>query len=185
MNSWIKKQYSDTFKKEFVKNNKLINVMQVPKVVAIILSLTTKDAITNKNLLKELTKQLMLICGQKPIITQAKKSISGFKLREKMDIGLKVTLRGKNMNHFYDKFVNIICPRIRDFDGFSLKSFDNFGNYNLGIKEQIVFPEIDYSKIKKIYGLNITINTNTVSKSLAIDLLKNLGFPFKIKDSNN
>lgn len=175
----LKNQKSKAFKTKIIKTLKHKNIMQAPLITNIVVSTSTKDATTSKTVIGDLQKQLAIITGQKPIVTKARKSIAGFKLREETPIGCKVTLRGAIMTSFFDKLVTIIFPRIRDFRGFSKKSFDGQGNFNLGIKEQLVFPEIDYDKIKKLYGMNITINTSAKSNHEGYVLLKELGFPLK------
>lgn len=154
------------------------NIMQVPKLKSIVLSMTTKDLISNKSLLTDLQKQLSTISGQKPMVTYAKKSIANFKLRENTPIGIKVTLRNQKMDNFFIKLISIILPRTKDFKGLSKKSFDGSGNYNIGIKEQIAFPEIDFDKINKLYGVNISIVTSAKDDASAFKLFEALGFPF-------
>ena len=166
---------------ELMQKLNIKNIYCVPRIEKIVLSSSSKDLITNKKLIDDLENQLAIIAAQKPKITYAKKSIANFKLRENSPIGVKVTLRRDNMNEFYYKLINIICPRIRDFQGFSEKGFDSQGNYNLGIKEQIFFPEIDYDKIKKTWGVNISIITSAKNKKGAYELLKILKFPFRKK----
>jgi len=155
------------------------NIMQVPKLEKIVLSIGLGEATQNPKVLEAAERDLAIIAGQKPVITRAKKSISAFKLRTGMPIGLKVTLRGKRMYDFFDKLVNIVLPRFRDFRGVSPDSFDGRGNYNLGIKEQIVFPEIEYDKVDKIRGLEVTICTTAGNDHEARLLLELLGMPFR------
>lgn len=173
---------SSAQKKTLCKELHLSNIMQTPKIKSIVISMTTKDIVANKNVLTDLEKQLAQITGQKPLVTYAKKSIANFKLRAMNPIGVKVTLRGKNMNNFLYKLINIILPRTRDFKGLSLKSFDGEGNYNIGIREQISFPEIDYDKVRKIYGVNISIVTSAKNNNEGIELFKMIDFPF-VKES--
>jgi large subunit ribosomal protein L5 len=155
------------------------NVMQVPKVDKIIINVGVGEAIQNPKALDGAVNDLMIITGQKPVITKAKKSIAGFKLREGMPIGCKVTLRGERMYDFLNRLVNIVLPRVRDFRGVSPQAFDGRGNYSLGIKEQTIFPEIEYDKIDKIRGLEVVIVTTAKTDEEARELLKSMGMPFR------
>lgn len=155
------------------------NTMQIPKVVKIMLNMGLGEAIQNAKALESATEELSLIAGQRPVITKARKSIASFKLREGMSIGCMVTLRGDRMYDFLAKLVYVALPRVRDFRGVSEKSFDGRGNYTLGIKEQIIFPEIDYNKVEKIRGLNVTIVTSAQTDAEGRYLLKLLGMPFR------
>jgi len=155
------------------------NTMRLPKLEKIVLSIGLGEATQNPKALEAADRDLATISGQHPVITRAKKSVASFKLRTGMPIGMMVTLRDKRMYDFFDKLVNIVLPRIRDFQGISKDSFDGRGNYNLGIKEQIVFPEIDYDKVDKIRGLQITINTTAKSDDEARSLLELMGMPFR------
>ncbi|MGQ9545995.1 MAG: 50S ribosomal protein L5 [Dehalococcoidia bacterium] len=155
------------------------NVMQVPKLEKIIISIGLGEATQEPKALESAGKSLAAISGQRPVTTRAKKSISAFKLRAGMPIGMMVTLRGKRMYDFFDKLVNVVLPRIRDFRGLSPDSFDGRGNYNLGIKEQIVFPEIEYDKVDKIRGLEVTIVTTAKTDDEARHLLELMGTPFR------
>ncbi|MEA3360992.1 MAG: 50S ribosomal protein L5 [Thermodesulfobacteriota bacterium] len=155
------------------------SVMQVPKLNKIVLNIGMGEAIHNIKLLDAAVEELKVIAGQKPVVTRARKSIAAFKLRAGMPIGCKVTLRRKRMYDFYYKLVNVALPRVRDFRGLSGKGLDGHGNYSLGIKEQIIFPEIDYDKIDKIKGLNISVVTTAQSDDEGKALLKLLGMPFK------
>ncbi len=155
------------------------NIMEVPKMEKIVLNIGVGEAIQNSKVLESAMNDLTAISGQKPSIRRAKKSISNFKLRSKMAIGCKVTLRGERMYEFFDRLVNAAIPRIRDFRGVSGKAFDGRGNYTLGIKEQIIFPEIVYDKIDKLRGMNVTIVTNANTDKEAKLLLKHLGMPFR------
>jgi len=154
------------------------NVMETPKVVKIVLNMGVGDAVADSKAINDAAKELALIAGQKPVITEAKESIATFKLREGMKIGCKVTLRKEKMYDFLERLVMVALPRIRDFRGFSIKSFDGRGNFNLGIKEHIVFPEINYDKITKIRGLNITIVTSARTDEEAKELLAGFNIPF-------
>jgi large subunit ribosomal protein L5 len=154
------------------------NPMQVPTLKSIVLNLTTGDAIVNPKVLDNSLAELAAITGQKPQLTRAKKSIATFKLREGMPIGVKVTLRKDRMWEFFDRLVSVALPRVRDFRGLSQKGFDGSGNYNMGITEQIIFPEIEYDKIDKIRGMNISIVTSAKTDKEGMALLDALGFPF-------
>jgi len=155
------------------------NVNQVPKLEKISVNMGVGLATQNKAILDNAVKDLMIITGRKPIVTKAKKSISNFKLRQNMPIGCKVTLRGEIMYEFLDRLISIVIPRIRDFRGLPRKSFDGRGNFSMGIKEQTVFPEIEYDKIDAVRGLNITIVTTAKTDEEGRELLSNLGMPFK------
>jgi large subunit ribosomal protein L5 len=176
-------QLKETYQKEMVpqlmETLKLKNPMQVPRLVKIVLNVGMGEAIHNMKLLDSAVEELALISGQKPVITRAKKSIAAFKLREGMPIGCMVTLRRDRMYDFMSKLVNIALPRVRDFRGISGKAFDGRGNYSLGIREQIIFPEIDYDKIDKINGLNVSIVTSAKTDQEGKELLKLMGMPFK------
>jgi large subunit ribosomal protein L5 len=153
--------------------------MQVPKIEKIVINMGVGEAAQNAKALDGAVEDLTLISGQKPVITRAKKSIAGFKIREGMPLGVKVTLRGDRMYHFFDKLVNLALPRVRDFRGVSPKSFDGRGNYNLGLKEQLIFPEISYDKVDKIRGMDVVIVTTANTDEEARELLELLGMPFR------
>lgn len=155
------------------------NVMQVPKLDKIIVNIGVGEAIQNPKALDGAVNDLSIITGQKPVVTKAKKSIAGFKLREGMPIGCKVTLRGERMYQFLDKLINIVLPRVRDFRGVSPQAFDGRGNYSLGIKEQTIFPEIEYDKIDKIRGMEVVIVTTAKTDEEARELLRSMGMPFR------
>ena len=155
------------------------SVMQVPKVEKIVINMGVGDAVANAKALDNAVEELSLVTGQKPVVTRAKKSIAGFRLREGMPIGAKVTLRGERMYEFLDKLVTISLPRVRDFRGVSKKSFDGRGNYTLGVKEQLIFPEIDYDKVSKVRGMDIVIVTTANTDEEARELLTQLGMPFQ------
>ncbi len=155
------------------------NIHQVPRLSKIVVNMGVGDAIRDAKLLDAAVEDLMMITGQRPAITRAKKSVASFKVRKGMAIGCKVTLRGTRMYEFFDRLVNAAIPRIRDFRGLSPHSFDGHGNYTFGIKEQIVFPEIDYDKVIKIRGMDITIQTTAESDEEALELLKGLGMPIR------
>ncbi|WP_409343409.1 50S ribosomal protein L5 [Paenibacillus sp. MBLB4367] len=154
------------------------SVMQVPKIEKVVINMGVGEATSNSKILDNAVEDLRLISGQKPVITRAKKSIAGFKLREGMPIGVKVTLRGERMYHFLDKLFNVTLPRVRDFRGVSAKAFDGRGNYTLGLKEQLIFPEIEYDKVDKVRGMDIVIVTTAKSDEESRELLAQLGMPF-------
>ncbi|HBG93039.1 MAG: 50S ribosomal protein L5 [Nitrospirae bacterium RIFOXYB2_FULL_43_5] len=177
--SRLKAKYSKeilpALKKEFAYKN----VMQVPKVEKVVLNVGLGEAIQNIKLLEAAQKELGIITGQKAVITKAKKSIATFKLRQGMPIGCKVTLRGNIMYEFLDRFISLALPRVRDFKGVSAKSFDGKGNYSVGIKEQFIFPEIEYDKVESVHGLDITICTTAKTDKESKALLAHMGMPFR------
>ncbi len=154
------------------------NIMEVPKLEKVVVNMGVGDAKENPRFLESAIEDLSLITGQRPIVTQAKKSISNFKLRQGMKIGAKVTLRGDRMYEFVDKLLNVALPRVRDFRGVSEKSFDGRGNYSLGIREQLIFPEIDYDKVEKVRGMDIAFVTTAKTDEEAREFLRLLGMPF-------
>lgn len=154
------------------------NVMEIPKLEKVIINMGVGEAVGNPKVLDAAVNDMTLIAGQKPILTRAKKSLAVWKLREGMPIGAKVTLRGERMYQFMDKFMNVALPRVRDFRGISAKSFDGRGNYSMGLKEQLIFPEIEYDKIDKIRGMNIIVVTTAKTDEEARELLKLMGMPF-------
>jgi large subunit ribosomal protein L5 len=155
------------------------SVMEVPKLDKIVLNMGVGDAVANAKALDNAVEELSTITGQKPVVTRAKKSIAGFRLREGMPIGAKVTLRGERMYEFLDKLVSVSLPRVRDFRGISKKAFDGRGNYTLGIKEQLIFPEIDYDKVSKVRGMDIVIVTTAKTDEESRELLTQFGMPFQ------
>lgn len=174
----LKEKYVSEITPSMMKKFNYSSIMEAPKLDKIVLNMGVGDAIANSKNLDEAVEELGLIAGQKPLITKAKKSIAGFRLREGMSIGAKVTLRGDRMYDFLDKLINIALPRVRDFRGVSTRSFDGRGNYTLGIKEQLVFPEIDYDKVNKIRGLDIVIVTTANTDEESRELLTQIGMPF-------
>ena len=172
-------RYESEIKKGLMDKYHYSSVMEVPHLDKIVLNIGVGEAITNSKLLEDAAAELALITGQKPVITKAKKSIANYKLREGQAIGCKVTLRGIRMYEFFDKLVSIALPRVRDFRGVSKNSFDGHGNYTLGIKEQLIFPEIDYDKVNKIRGMDIVIVTTAKNDDEAHSLLLALGMPFQ------
>lgn len=175
----LKTLYNEKIKKELKGDLKLDNVMKVPHIEKITINMGIGDAPTNAKAIDTAVYTLSMITGQHPVITRAKNSIAGFKLREGSPIGCKVTLRGRRMYEFLERLISAALPRVRDFKGVSRKAFDGQGNYTLGIREQIIFPEIDYDKIDKIRGMNITINTSAESDEQSLRLLEKLGMPFR------
>jgi large subunit ribosomal protein L5 len=175
----LKAKYENEVKQELLKKYSYKSVMQVPKIEKVVINIGIGDAVSNSKLLDESVAELEMITGQKPVVTRAKKSIAGFKLREDMPIGTKVTLRGEKMYDFLDKLIAISLPRVRDFRGVSADSFDGRGNYTLGIKEQLIFPEINYDKVNKTRGMDVSIVTSATNDEEARELLAQLGMPFK------
>jgi len=164
---------------EIQKELNLSNINQIPTLEKIIINIGDGKAATDGRALESMVDELTAISGQKPVVKRAKKSIAGFKIREGMPIGTSVTIRGDRMWEFYDRFVQVVVPRIRDFRGFSTKSFDGKGNYSLGLNEQLVFPEVEYDKVRDIRGMNITICTTANDNNEGYVLLNSLGFPFR------
>ena len=179
MASRLKELYKNEVLPALVKEFEYKNVMQAPKLEKIIVNIGLGEAKDNVKLLESAVEELRTITGQHPVITKAKKSISNFKLREGQSIGCKVTLRGQRMEDFFDKLVNIALPRVRDFRGVSSTSFDGRGNYALGIKEQLIFPEIDFDKVNKVRGMDIVVVTTANTDEEARELLTQLGMPFQ------
>ncbi|MBO7085960.1 MAG: 50S ribosomal protein L5 [Bacilli bacterium] len=175
----VLENYNNNVKPSMMKTFQYSSVMQVPRLEKIVINMGVGDAMQNSKALDAAVSELAQITGQKPIITKAKKSIANFKLREGVAIGCKVTLRGERMYEFYDKLVSVSLPRVRDFRGLPRNSFDGRGNYTLGIKEQLIFPEINYDKIFKIRGMDIVIVTTAKSDEEGLELLSLLGFPFR------
>lgn len=164
---------------EIMKELQLGNIMQVPRIEKIVVNIGQGEAVQNIKVLESAYTDLQAVTGQKPVMTKATKSIAGFKVRKGMPIGCMVTLRGHRMYEFLDRLINIAVPRIRDFRGYSTKSFDGRGNFSLGVKEQIVFPEIDYDKVDKVRGMSISIGTSARNDTEARVLLEKLNFPFR------
>lgn len=175
----LKKIYAEKIVPKLMKENKYSSVMEVPKLEKVTINIGVGEAITNAKALDAALSDLTKVVGQRPVMTMARKSISNFKLREGAKIGVRVTLRRERMYEFLDRLMNIAIPRIRDFRGISNKSFDGRGNFNLGIREQIIFPEIDYDKIDKIRGMNVSITTSAKTDEECRQLLTELGMPFK------
>ena len=179
MKDRLKERYNTVILPEMMKKFNYTNKFQAPRLEKIVLNMGVGDAIGNSKVLDGAVNDLTWISGQKPIVTRAKKAISNFRLRAGMPIGCKVTLRGRRMYQFFDKLINVSIPRIRDFRGLSPHSFDGYGNYSMGITEQIIFPEIDYDKVDKIRGLDVTIVTSAGTDEECFELLKGFGMPFK------
>jgi large subunit ribosomal protein L5 len=175
----LKERYETEISKSLMTKFNYSSVMQVPKVEKIVINIGVGDAVNNSKLLDDAVAELTMIAGQKPLITKAKKSIAGFKLREGMPIGCKVTLRGEKMYEFLDKLVNISLPRVRDFRGVPKNSFDGRGNYTLGVKEQLIFPEINFDKVNKLRGMDIVFVTTAKTDEEGRALLAELGMPFQ------
>ncbi len=175
----MKEKYLNEVAPQLMKKFNYKTVMQIPRVEKVIINMGVGDAVGNPKLLDSAVEDLTLIAGQKPVITRAKKSIAGFKLREGMPIGTKVTLRGERMYEFLDKLFNVALPRVRDFRGVSDKAFDGRGNYTLGVKEQLIFPEIDYDKVDKVRGMDIVIVTTANTDEESRELLSLLGLPLR------
>jgi large subunit ribosomal protein L5 len=178
----LQQRYVDEIVPELLKEFDYASVMQVPRFEKVVVNIGLGEALTNGKAVDAAAGDLKLITGQAPIVLKAKKSVAAFRLREGSEIGLKVTLRGPRMWHFLDKLLNVALPRIRDFRGVPEKSFDGHGNYTLGLKEQLIFPEIDYDKIDKTRGMEITIVTTAGSDDEARSLLTRMGMPFRKKE---
>ncbi|UCD93552.1 MAG: 50S ribosomal protein L5 [Candidatus Zixiibacteriota bacterium] len=175
----LKVLYKEKVVPKLMKENNYSSVMQVPKLMKITINIGVGEAVANAKALESATDDLTRISGQKPLLTRARKSISNFKLRQGARIGVSVTLRRERMYEFLDRLMNVAIPRIRDFRGISAKSFDGRGNFNIGIREQLIFPEIDYDKIDKIRGMNISITTSAKTDDECRQLLTELGMPFR------
>ena len=174
----LKEKYTNEIVSSLMEKFNYSSIMQAPKVDKIVINMGVGDAVSNAKNLDEAVEELTLISGQKPVITRAKKSIAGFRLREGMSIGAKVTLRGDRMYDFLYKLINVSLPRVRDFRGISSRSFDGRGNYTLGIREQLIFPEIDYDKVNRVRGLDVVIVTTANTDEEARELLTEFGMPF-------
>jgi large subunit ribosomal protein L5 len=175
----LKDKYKNEIVQQMMKDFSYGNIMEVPKLKSIVLNVGMGEAIQDVKPLQAAAKELAVLSGQQAVITRAKKSIAAFKLRENMPIGCKVTLRGDRMYDFLDKFISLALPRIRDFKGIPSKSFDGRGNYAFGIKEQIIFPEIDYDKVVSMHGMDVVIVTSAKTNEESKALLKHLGMPFE------
>jgi large subunit ribosomal protein L5 len=178
-NARLRQVYKDRVIPALVKEFGYKNVMAVPRIAKVSVNIGLGEATQNAKLMDGAVNELGQIAGQKPVVTKAKKSIAAFKLREGMSIGVMVTLRGDRMFEFLDRLMNVALPRVRDFRGVSSKSFDGRGNYTLGIKDQLIFPEIDYNKVEKVKGMNISITTTAKTDAEGLALLKQMGMPFR------
>lgn len=179
----LKEKYTKEFAPALQKELGLKNPMAVPRLHKVVINMGIGEATQNQKVLDPLVNELAQIAGQKPVTTRAKKSIAAFKVRENMPIGAMVTLRGDTMYEFVDRLINIVLPRVRDFRGVSTKSFDGRGNYTLGLRDQIIFPEIDYAKVEKLKGMNVTIVTTAKDDNQARALLRSFGMPFRTQAS--
>lgn len=174
----LKERFTNEITPALMQKFNYTTVMQVPKIEKVVINMGVGEAVSNSKVLDVAAEDLRQIAGQKPVITRAKKSIAGFKLRENMPIGVKVTLRGERMYYFLDKLFNVSLPRVRDFQGVSKKAFDGRGNYTLGLKEQLLFPEIEYDKVDKVRGMDIVIVTTAKTDEESRELLTQMGMPF-------
>ena len=174
----LREKYESAVRHSLIEKFNYSSVMEAPKVTKIVVNMGVGDAITNSKALDDAVSEMTQLTGQKPVVTKAKKSIANFKLREGMPIGCKVTLRGERMYEFLDKLVSVSLPRVRDFRGVSNKAFDGRGNYTLGVKEQIIFPEINYDKVSRVRGMDIVIVTSANTDLESLELLTQLGMPF-------
>lgn len=181
MEARLKTLYKSEIKNKMMDKYKYKNIHQIPKLEKIVLNCVTRDAVTNGKVVESILADLATIAGQKPVIARAKKSIASFKLREGQALGASVTLRGSRMYEFLDRLITLSLPRVRDFRGVSPKAFDGSGNYSLGIKEQIMFPEVNYDKIDKVRGMGISFVTTATTNEEGRDLLKMFGMPFREK----
>jgi large subunit ribosomal protein L5 len=177
----LKERYRKEVVPALVKEFNYRNAMAVPRLRKVVVNMGLGEAIQNAKILDSATAELGLISGQKPVITRAKKSIANFKLRKNMPIGCTVTLRGDRMYEFFDRLTSMVLPRVRDFRGLSTRAFDGRGNYTLGLRDQLVFPEVDYAKVDKIKGMNISIVTDARTDAEALALLRKLGMPFRVE----
>ena len=177
--SRLEQVYQEQIRPELMEKFQFSSAMQVPRITKITLNMGVGEAIADKKVMEFAVKDMTAIAGQKPIVTKARKSVAGFKVREEWPIGCKVTLRRERMYEFLDRLINISIPRIRDFRGLSAKAFDGRGNYSMGVKEQIIFPEIDYDKVDTLRGMNITITTTARTDEEARALLEGFKFPFR------
>jgi len=175
----LKEKYNNEIVKALNEKFKYKSVMQTPKLEKIVVNMGLGEAKDNPKVIQVAVEELATITGQKPVVTKAKKSVANFKVREGMSVGAKVTLRGEKMYEFFDRFVNIALPRVRDFRGVNPNAFDGRGNYTVGIKEQLIFPEIDYDKVDKVRGMDITFVTTAMTDEESKELLQLMGMPFK------
>lgn len=179
MSARLEAHYRERVRPRLTERFAYANPHQVPRVTKVVVNVGVGEASKNQKLLDSVVAELGLITGQRPVVTRARKSIAGFSLREGMPVGASVTLRGRRMYEFLDRLVSVAMPRIRDFRGIPTRSFDGRGNYTLGIKEQLIFPEIDYDDVEQVHGMDITIVTSTDRDDEALELLQGMGFPFR------
>jgi large subunit ribosomal protein L5 len=177
--SSIKGYYKETLVPAYLEEGHFANRLQVPRLKKVVVNIGMGEAVLNMKVLDTAAEELATITGQRPVITRAKKSIAGFKIRQGMPIGCKVTLRGQRMYEFVERLIHAVLPRLRDFRGVSAKAFDGRGNYTLGLKEQLIFPEIEYDSVQVVHGMDITIVTTAVNDTAAKELLSRLGMPFR------
>lgn len=175
----FKEYYNTEVRKQVMEGLKIKNPMAIPHLIKIVVNVGAGEAVSNKNVIGHIQTQLTTITGQKPVVTKAKRSVSAFKIRQGQNIGVKVTLRGKNMYEFFEKIIKIVIPRLKDFRGINLTCVDPHGNLNIGFTEQTLFPEIEYDKIDKIRGLEVTVVTNARNREKGLKLFETLGVPFK------
>ncbi|AKJ94296.1 50S ribosomal protein L5 [Thioalkalivibrio versutus] len=175
----LREEYESTVKQALREQFSYANVMEIPRVTKVTLNMGLGDAVADKKVIEHAVSDMTAIAGQKPVVTKARKSIAGFKIRDDYPIGCKVTLRRREMYEFLDRLISVALPRVRDFRGFSAKAFDGRGNYSMGIKEQIIFPEIDYDRVDKLRGMDITITTSARTDAEAKALLEAFRFPFR------
>ncbi|WP_018872206.1 50S ribosomal protein L5 [Thioalkalivibrio sp. ALJ16] len=175
----LREEYESNVKQALREQFSYANVMEIPRITKVTLNMGLGDAVADKKVIEHAVSDMTAIAGQKPVVTKARKSIAGFKIRDDYPIGCKVTLRRRQMYEFLDRLINVALPRVRDFRGFSAKAFDGRGNYSLGIKEQIIFPEIDYDRVDKLRGMDITITTSARTDAEAKALLEAFRFPFR------
>jgi large subunit ribosomal protein L5 len=179
--SFLQEKYTKEIAPALMEAFEIKNPMQVPRIEKVVINMGLGEAVQQPNVIEAATKELTLLAGQKPVVTRARKSISTFKLREGMPIGVMVTLRGERMYEFLERLIYVALPRVRDFKGVSDKAFDGRGNYSLGVREQIIFPEIDYDAVDKMRGMNITLVTTAEDDEKALKLLTLMGMPFRRK----
>lgn len=177
--SSLKAFYEETLVPAYLEEGQYVNRLQVPRLKKVVVNIGVGEAVQNVKLLDTAAEELATITGQRPVITRAKKSIAGFKIRQGMPIGCKVTLRGKRMYEFVERLLHAVLPRLRDFRGVSIKAFDGRGNYTLGLKEQLIFPEIKYDSVQVVHGMDVTIVTTATDNATAKELLRRLGMPFR------
>jgi large subunit ribosomal protein L5 len=175
----LKSRYEETIVPGLMEGGRYVNRLQVPRLKKIVLNVGMGEAVQNVKLLDVAVEELAVITGQRPVVTRAKRSIAGFKIREGMPIGCRVTLRGDRMYEFLDRLLHAVLPRIRDFRGVSFKAFDGRGNYTLGLKEQLIFPEIEYDSVQTVHGMDVTIVTTAGADAVARELLQRMGMPFR------